>query len=176
LNRIVCHIMAQFIHLSDERLIRRIAKSGIKPSELWDTGKRYVYATPVLKDFMISHQWLRELKGRGVRTIAAIQFRIPDGEPVMVGPFGAEPLESTAAGATRVFMEHKSGLGLQVMIPRKILAKEITRTYLPPQLIGWRYYPEAHGKPPFCGCEYCQRGVIKSRKIRAKYKKENGTD
>jgi hypothetical protein len=128
---------------------------------------------PVLKDFMISHQWLRELKNRGIRTIAAIQFRIPDDESVKVGRFGVEPLDTTAAGSVRVFMEHQSGLGLQVMIPRKILAKEITRTYLPSQLVGWRYYPEAHGKPPFCGCDYCQRGRIKSRKIRAKYKAEN---
>jgi hypothetical protein len=122
---------------------------------------------------MISHQWLRELKNRGIRTIAAIQFKIPDDEPVKVGRFGTDPMDTTAAGSVRVFMEHESGLGLQVMIPRKILPKEITRTYLPPQLVGWRYYPEAHGKPPFCGCEYCQRGMIKSRKIREKYEREN---
>jgi hypothetical protein len=165
--------MAQFIHLSDERLLRRIEKNGIKPSELWNSKTRYVYATPVLRNFMISHQWLRELKNRGIRTIAAIQFKIPDDEPVKVGRFGTDPMDTTAAGSVRVFMEHESGLGLQVMIPRKILPKEITRTYLPPQLVGWRYYPEAHGKPPFCGCEYCQRGMIKSRKIREKYEREN---
>jgi|ERR1041385_13044 hypothetical protein len=164
--------MAQFIHLSDERLVRRIEKNGIKPGELWNSNARYVYATPVLRNFLISHQWLRELKGRGIRTVAAIQFRIPDDEPVKIGRFGTDPMDTTAAGSIRVFMEHESGLGLQVMIPRKILGKEITRVYLPPQLVGWRYYPEAHGKAP-CGCDYCQRGLIKSRRIREKYEREN---
>lgn len=44
---------------------------------------------------------------------------------------------------------------------------------VPTQLVGWRYFPEAHGKPPFCGCACCQRGLIKNRKIREKYRTEN---
>jgi len=167
--------MAQFIHLTDERLVRRIAKAGVKPSEIWNSKVKFVFATPVLKDFVVSHQWLRELKRRGIRTISAVQFRIPDDEPVRVGHFGEEAMDTTAAGAAQVFRRHKSGLGLQVLIPRKIEAKEIMRIYLPPQIVGWRYFPEAHGKPPFCGCDYCQRGMIKSRKIREDYSAKNQT-
>src|SRR6266545_2408139 len=70
-------------------------------------------------------------------------------------------------------MEHSTGLGLQILVLRRIEAKEITRTYVPTQIIGWRYHPDAHGKPPFCGCDYCQRGLIKSRKIREKYEAQN---
>ena len=126
--------MAQFIHLTDERLIKRLKKSGIRTTK-WNTRLRCVYATPVLKDFQVSHQWLREPKNRGIRTIGAVQFRI-------------------------------SG-------PRRIEPMEITRSYVPTQIIGWRYHPDAHGKPPFCGCDYCQRGRIKNRKIRDRYKARN---
>ncbi|WP_199226849.1 hypothetical protein [Opitutus sp. ER46] len=153
--------------MTDERLAKRIAKTGIKPSEIWN-GEEYVFATPVLENFMVSHQWVRELKRRGIRTIAAVQFRIPDEEQVRVGHYGQEPLDTTAVGAIRVFREHTSGLGLQVMIPRKITSSEIMRVYTPSQGVGWRYYPEAKGRKP-CGCEACQRGEIKSRRIREAY-------
>jgi hypothetical protein len=103
----------------------------------------------------------------------AVQFRISDDEPVKVARFGKEPVETTAAAATQIFMEHQSGLGLQVLIPRKILPNEIMRVYEPPQIVGWRYYPEAHGRKP-CGCPACQRGDIKSRKLREAYERADG--
>lgn len=164
--------MPQFIHLTDERLLKRLEKSGIRMTK-WGTKVRCVYAMPVLKDFQVSHQWLRELKNKGIRTIGAVQFRIPDKEEVLVGRYNEAPLTVTAARAVKVFMEHSTGLGLQILVLRRIDAKEITRTYVPTQIIGWRYHPDAHGKPPFCGCDYCQRGLIKSRKIREKYEAQN---
>ena len=165
--------MAQFIHLTDERLLKRLEKSGIRLTT-WGAEIRCVYATPVLKDFQVSHQWLRELKNKGIRTIGAVQFRIPDEEEVLVGRFNEEPLTVTAAQAVKVFMAHSTGLGLQVLVLRRVDPREITRCYVPPQIIGWRYHPDAHGKPPFCGCDYCQRGMIKSRKMRLKYAAQNG--
>ena len=169
--------MAQFIHLADERLARRIERAGLKPHahcNISDTIK-YVFATPVLMDFIISHQWLRELKRTGVRTIVAVQFRIPDDEPVKVGRFNSEHIDTTAAGAVRIFTEHKSGLGLEVLIPRKICAKELTRIYTPPQLVGWRYTPDSKGVRP-CGCDYCARGGIKKARIRKAYLVEEAED
>ncbi len=167
--------MAQFIHLTDERLLKRLEKSGIRTT-MWGSDIRCVYATPVLKDFQVSHQWLRELKNRGVRTIGAVQFRISDSEEVLVGRYDEQPMAVTAAQAVRVFMNHATGLGLQILVLRRIEPKEITRTYVPTQIIGWRYHPDAHGKPPSCGCDYCQRGLIKSRKIREKYRARNSSN
>src|SRR6185503_11929683 len=66
--------MSQFIHLTDERLLKRLEKSGIRTTK-WGTKVRCVYATPVLKDFQVSHQWLRELKNKGIRTIGAVQVQ-----------------------------------------------------------------------------------------------------
>jgi hypothetical protein len=162
--------MAQFIHLTDERLARRIEKNGVKPSTLRNSKTKYVFATPVLRNFMVSHQWLRELKRWGVRTIIAVQFRIPDDEPVEVGHFGRDRLSTTAAGAIRVFREHESDLGLEVLIPRKIEPRELMRIYTPTQLVGWRFYPKAKGRKP-CGCPYCARGEFKSRKRREAYER-----
>jgi len=163
--------MAQFIHLTDERTARRIAKAGVKPGKIWNSTTKYVFATPVLKDFMVSHQWLRELKRRGMRTIVAVQFRIPDEDPVEVGRYGQNRLATTAAGAVRVFRQHESGLGLEVLIPRKIEPSELMRIYTPTQLVGWRFSPGAKGRKP-CGCPYCARGEIKSRKRREEYERQ----
>ena len=99
--------MPQFIHLTDERLMKRLAKSGIRTTK-WCTNVRCVYAAPVLRDFQVSHQWLRELKNKGIRTIGALQFRIPDKEQVLVGRYNEEPLAFTAAQAVKVFMEHST--------------------------------------------------------------------
>ena len=165
--------MPQFIHLTDERILTRLKKSGIGMT-VWGKKVRCVYATPVLKDFQVSHQWLRELKNKGIRTIGALQFRIPDEEEVLVGRYNEEPLTVTAAQAVKVFMDHSTGLGLQILVRRRIEPKEITRSYVPTQIIGWRYYPDAHGRTP-CGCDYCQKGLIKSRKIREKYEAQSQT-
>jgi hypothetical protein len=63
--------MSRFIHLTDERLLARLKKSGIRTT-VWGRGKiRRVYATPVLPDFQVYHQWLRELKTAGFERLAS---------------------------------------------------------------------------------------------------------
>lgn len=161
--------MPQFIHLADAKDIAIIERSGIRAdSEAWSHSG--VFAMPVLPSYLITHQWLRELKRRGMKTLSAIQFFIQAREFVLAGSYrDRQPLETTASASVGVFRSHVSGLGLQVLIPRKISAKEIRRVYTPSQVAGWRYHPEAHGKPPFCGCSYCVRGEIKNRKLRTAY-------
>ena len=39
--------------------------------------------------------------------------------------------------------------GWEVIIPRRIAAKEIQRVRSLPQVIGWRFFPGAKGKRPF---------------------------
>ena len=36
------------------------------------------------------------------------------------------------------------------------MPKEITGTYLAPRIAGWRYYPDAKGKEPFCHSQILQ--------------------
>ena len=104
--------MPQFIHLADDKDIASIERGGIRAvSEVWShTG---IFAVPILPSYTITHQWLRELKRRGMKTLSAVQFFIPAWEPVLVGSYrDRQPLETTAAGAVGVFRSHISGLAL----------------------------------------------------------------
>jgi len=165
--------MPQFIHLTDDREISMIQKGGIKAVSLHGRKEKVVFATPVLPEYYQSHQWLRELKRQGIRTISAVQFRVADDMPVSVGRYNEEHIDATAAESVKIFMEHTTGLGLEVIFSCSIPAKSITRIYTPDQVTGWRYYPESHsdGRKP-CGCPYCQRGQIKNRRLREAYDAE----
>jgi hypothetical protein len=163
--------MAQFVHLASAKNAAAIRRSGIKPHRFPKWPARGVYAMPVTSNFFVSHQWLRELKRDGQRSIVGIYFRIGDNEPVLIGHYRYQHRQVTANQAVGLVMHAKNAEGYEVIIPRKIEATEIRRVRALPQVLGWRYYPDAHGKKP-CGCPFCQsRGEIKSRKIRDAYEK-----
>ena len=158
--------MVSFIHIADKKDEQAILGSGIKAMKR-RSGLRGVYALPVVPNYATTHQWARELKRRGNRTLICVQFKIPDLEPVLVGKYNGEKLEMTAAEAAGAVLNHSDPMGLEVIIPRKVTANELTRIYIAPRITGWRYYPAAKGKPPFCHCKWCNRGEIRaSRMIR----------
>jgi hypothetical protein len=154
--------MASFIHLADQKNEKSIFKNGIKVSR---RGIRGVYAFPVVRDYATTHQWSRELKKTGVKTLICVQFRVPDDDMVLIGRYNDEKAKMTAAEALSAVIKHVDPKGLEIIVPRKILAQEITRIYLAPRITGWRYYPEAKGKKPFCPCKYCNRGEIKAQRL-----------
>jgi len=156
--------MVSFVHIADKNDERAILRTGIRALKR-RSGLRGVYAMPVIPNFTTTHQWARELKRRGNRTLICVQFKIPDLEQVLVGKYNGEKLEMTAAEALGAVLNHTDPMGLEVVIPRKIAAKEITRTYVAPRVTGWRYYPAAKGKPPFCHCRWCNRGEIRASRI-----------
>ncbi len=94
----------------------------------------------------------------GGRSLEAVQFYLPR-EQVLVGRYNAEHLSVTAAEAARIFETHDDGLGLEVIVQRRLAPNAIRRIYVPPQVVGWRFYPEAKGRKP-CGCPYCNRGQM----------------
>ena len=156
--------MVSFMHIADKNDEQAILRNGIRAPRR-RTGVRGVYATPVVPNFATTHQWARELKRRGIRTLICVQFKIPDGDLVLVGKYDGEKLEMTAAEAMGVVLNHTDPMGLEVVIPRRIKANEITRTYPAPRVTGWRYYPNAKGKEPFCHCKWCNRGEIRASRI-----------
>ena len=160
--------MAQFVHLTSEAALARIRRDGIRRLRK-ARGKlpRGVYAVPMTRDFFISHQWLRELKRRNGALVAGVYFRIPDEQTVLVGHYNQAHREMSAAEAVSVFMSAENREGWEVLIPRRILAKEIHRIKLLPQTVGWRYFPDAKRKPP-CACPFCTRGEYGARKLRAR--------
>jgi hypothetical protein len=157
-------IMASFVHIADKNSEDAILRNGIRSTKR-RSGNQGVYAMPVLPNFSATHQWARELKRRPIRSLVCVQFRIPDEEPVLVGPYNGEKLEMTAAEAIHAILSHTNPMGLEVLIRRRIDRKEITRTYPAPRITGWRYYPNAKGKPPFCHCKWCNRGEIRAQRL-----------
>jgi hypothetical protein len=155
--------MVSFIHIADKNHEKLILRNGIR-SVKRRSGFRGVYAMPVVPNFTTTHQWARELKRWSIGTLICVQFRVPDEDPVLVGKYNGEKLEMTAAEALGAVLEHTDPMGLEVVIPRKIAPKEITRTYLAPRVTGWRYYPAAKGKRP-CHCKWCNRGEIRAQRL-----------
>ena len=164
--------MAMFVHFAPESSVDQIRRRGIARSrrESPNGCPAGTFAVPVTRDFYLSHQWLRELKRRGGRTLAAVYFRIPDDELVWVGHYNHAHQPMTAAEVVAVFMAAENREGWEVVVPRRIEAMEIHRTKVLPQILWWRYFPGAKGQPPFCPCAYCTRGDFGARRLRARFR------
>ncbi len=159
--------MPMFVHLAPESRVTLIRRNGIgRLRKAQGERPGGLYAMPVTRNFYVSHQWLRELKRRGQGAVAGIYFRIPDDEPVWVGHYGQAHRAMTAAQATAEFSVAENREGWEVIIPRRVEAKEIHRVRSLPQVLGWRYYPGAKGKPPSCTCRYCIRGDYGAARLR----------
>jgi len=155
--------MPMMVHLADARDVGAIRKGGIKVSKRCPG----VFCMPVTSEFYYSHQWLRELKRRGMRTIMAVYFHVRDDETVWAGGYNQSHEETTAGQAVRQFMAAPSDerLGWELILPRSVRAGEITRVESLRQVTGWRFYPEAKGRQPCC-CSFCSRGDIRSQRNR----------
>jgi hypothetical protein len=159
--------MAMFVHLAPMSQVGLIRRNGIRRLRraIGDLPGG-VFAVPVTRNFYVSHQWLRELKRHKQAPIAGIYFRISDEEPVMVGHYGHSHRRMSAAEAVAEFMSAEDRQGWEVVIPRRIEAKEIHQARRLPQIVGWRFSPGAKGKRPFCTCKFCTRGEYGSRRLR----------
>jgi hypothetical protein len=163
--------MAMFVHLTPMSMIKAIQRNGIgRLRQARDEVPAGIFAVPLTRNFYQSHQWLRELKRRRQGPIGAVYFRIADSQVVWVGHYNGAHRSMSAAAATTFFNSASIREGYQVVIPRRIEAKEIHRVRSLPQMVGWRYYPGAHGKRP-CGCPICQRGGYGARRIREAYER-----
>jgi hypothetical protein len=166
--------MALFVHLARGDIADGIRRSGIKPHRAricrCNGYERVVFAMPVTDNFYISHQWMRELKRDGRHSIVGVYFRVPDQEKVLVGHYNKCHIEMAANDAIGLIFNAEDAEGYEVSIPRKIDAKEIHDVRQLSKVVGWRYFPDSHGRQP-CGCPAClSRGEIKSKRIRQAFK------
>lgn len=160
--------MTQFVHLADSRIIGNITRSGITAAKLqspFHLLHQGVFCVPVTPDHYRTHQWLRELRRRGLRSFHAVQFALKADMRVWLGRYNETHIEVTASEAAGIFMRHESALGLEIIVPHHIPAAAISRIYSLRQVTGWRFYPEAKGRQPYCRCYYCNRGEINARKV-----------
>lgn len=157
--------MAMFVHLAPGSRSKLIARNGIRRRRGTADVPGGVFAVPVTRNFSVSHQWLRELKRWNAGPIVGVYFRIPDEEQVWIGHYGQANQIMSAAEAVAEFTSAEDRQGWQVYILRRIEADEIHRIRSLPQVVGWRYYPSAKGKPP-CTCKFCTRGEYGARRMR----------
>ena len=163
--------MSIFVHIADERQSAGIRRSGLKlmysiPADA--AGSYGIFALPVVPNFLISHQWVRELKRRGFRVAVGVYFRVPDTQQVFAGLYNKKKEPMLAAEASAYLRKHET-LGYEVIIPCSIAASQIEAIRSIPQKLGWRYFPGAHERGVFCWCRGCQRGGYKSRLKRVAY-------
>lgn len=161
--------MSLFVHIGDARARQSFRRAGLRVARYAGSKAAGVFAMPVLPNYFVSHQWLREAKRRGVKEMVGVYFRIPDREPVIVGHYNSAHVPMTAARAQRLLMDTPDPRGYEVIVPRPIEAREVHAIRAVSRVVGWRYYPDAHGKP-VCGCPVCvPKGAIKSRRLREAY-------
>lgn len=154
--------MPTLVHLADERHAAKIKKNGLK------MGRRGLFCMPVLPHFYVSHQWLRELKRFGGKTFVGVYFKTESSEKVYAGRYNEPHRHIELGEAIREIITIEDPLGYELILDRKITSGEIEKIRHLPQNIGWRYQPHAKGKPP-CGCKFCQRGKVKSKKVRENF-------
>jgi hypothetical protein len=159
--------MPLLVHLTPEKKVAAIRRTGIKPGRKMGA----VFAMPVLQNFIVTHQWLRELRRKGQRSYWGLYFRIPDDEIVWFGHYNSDHVEISAAAAVGIIMKVDDPLGMQIIVERRIETKEIMKIRPLPQVIGWRYLPHAHEKR-LCVCPCCvRRGQPFSRKLRKEWER-----
>ncbi|MCG5212183.1 hypothetical protein [Streptosporangium sp. KLBMP 9127] len=162
--------MTLFVHLTAAKNARSVRRAGIRAASRDGTGLPGLFCLPVLPSYQLTHQWSRELRRDGPRTLIAVDFRVPDDEPVRVGHYGRPHLPLSSARAAALIAETEDARGWQVFVPRAITAKEIHRIRPVHRVTGWRYLPDAHGTRP-CPCPVClppgQYGGAKIRRAAA---------
>jgi hypothetical protein len=127
-----------------------------------------VFALPVTPNYVVSHQWTRELRKWGRGRIAAVYFRVPDEELVSVGHYNRPHEKMTAAQAVATIMHQgHQALGYEVILAHRISREAIIRTRLISSRIGWRHCPDAHGR-----LLYPVRGQYNSQRLRAKFEQK----
>jgi len=163
--------MARLVHITADTDAVRIRRHGIRARRLRGLVRgsdRFVWAFPVLPSYTLTHQWSRELKRWGRNTLAAVTFVIDDDEMVYVRHFSNRPLRTTAAEAVGLTHAQDDPRGFEIMVPRRIDAREIKSVRLLPQAVGWRYWPGAKNAGRFpCECLACApRAEVKARRYR----------
>lgn len=153
--------MPTLIHIADEKDAKQILKNGIKIGK----HSKGVFFMPLTQDFFGSHQWIRELKRGGVKTMVGVYFKLKSEESVWYGKYYEKHVKGPLGTGIGKFLDEKDRLGFEFLIERKIEASEIHKIKRIPQNVGWRYSPDSHERPLNCACPICiSFGEINSRK------------
>lgn len=162
--------MPLFVHITRLTNTRLVRRTGLRCSPGAGERPAGVFAVPVGPNFFVTHQWVRELRRVGGRSVVGVYFRVGDDEAVWVGRYNEPHRWVTAAEASALFRTTDHRLGWEAVVPRSIRPAEVHRVRPVSPVVGWRFSPTAKGRPPFCGCSYCTRGEYNARRLRVRLK------
>lgn len=167
--------MPRLVHLAPESLRRAIERNGIRAesTSVYTGGKepvnlpRAVYAMPIVPDFSVTYQWLRELRRWHRERMVAAHFVVPSEEEVWVGRYN-KPHQRMALGAA-VRRVRDEPAGNEIILTRGIRKKELASVRDVTQLVGWTEMPEPSTND--CLCRRCMRGGTPElmRRVRATF-------
>src|SRR5262245_711232 len=100
--------MAMFVHLAAANVSAAIRRNGIKRLRKVNVPEPGIYAMPVVRNYFVSHQWLRELKRRNAGPIVGVYFRVPDQQPVWVAHYRNAHQSMSAVAASGLIMHADS--------------------------------------------------------------------
>jgi hypothetical protein len=91
---------------------------------------------------------------------------------VFVGHYNGPARRLPAAQAIALIRQQADPRGYQLLVPRPITRRQLHRVRFVSQVTGWRYRPDAHGRPP-CPCPVClPLGSFKSAQLRRRLDRE----
>lgn len=144
--------MPRLVHLTGESRRRGIARAGIRGGAGYLGLACAVFASPVVPDFALTHQWLRELKRRHGERMIAVHFRAPSDEVVLVGRYGKPHASVPLREAIRRVLAEPAGA--EIVLTRSIPKKDVLAVREVTQLVGWTEVPS--GEPKWdCLCPRC---------------------
>lgn len=170
--------MPRLVHLAPMSRRRAIERAGIRSEATVVVGAdnrpakvpRAVYAMPLVPDFSVTYQWVRELRRWHGERMLAVHFVVPSGEPVLVGRYN-RPHEMLPLGeAVRRVLA--APLGNEIVLARAVRARELVGVREITQLVGWTEVPEPGGSFD-CLCAACVGPGTRDlmRRVRAAYER-----
>jgi hypothetical protein len=149
----------RLVHLAPESRRCAIERNGIRAEEahVWDGERgvkvpRAVYAMPIVPDFSVTYQWLRELRRFHRERMVAVHFVVPSDEDVMVGRYNKPHERVPLRVAVRRVLAEPAGN--ELILLRGIRKNEIALVRDLTQLVGWTEVPEP-GAAFDCLCAAC---------------------
>ena len=154
--------MVMLVHVTAAKLGPKIARSGLIAG---------AYAFPVLESFTLTHQWTREILKWKRQPMIGVYFRIPDEAPVRFGRYGRPMQNAPACRAVGEIRQEPDTRGFQIIVERAVKGRDIARITPLRGVVGWRHFPDAHGRHP-CACPAClARGEPGGRALRLRYER-----
>jgi hypothetical protein len=151
--------MAKFVTIKTMKRAQAIERSGLikaRPARFLLPTKRgidqyltwhykAVFAMPVSTNYMVSHQWIAEIKRIYAHMpVSAIYFDVPDGQMLYYGHYAGAKVKAAAAQVSAYFYEelqkddYSNLIGFEVMIPSDIEGSIKTVKH-DMKLTGWRH-------------------------------------